>query len=298
MLSANLLTRTLGCLGAALALTGAVQAAEAPMSTAAITSRLSPQEQAQIQAITQGLEEQALAGAANPRAQAEVAQMSRRADDIANKQMAGERDKVLRFLGIDPEGRDSLYIFVSWSMPLSMLRAYAVEAMWTGGALVFRGVPPGRTIPQFFTQDVRQLVYDKGASAVISVDPRLYDTYQVKQVPTIVFTHDRSNPMCANAGERTITVGKKSAKFALCPPLDPSKYWKISGAVTVDYALEEFKAHGSAGADKLLRALARAYQDGKAPPRDQQPFVGEWKDAPTPSKLMRPGRAAGGSTPQ
>jgi len=211
--------------------------------------------------------------------------------------MASERAKILRFLGIDPEGKDALYIFVSWSMPLDMLRAYAVEAMWTGGALVFRGVPPGRTIPDFFLKDLRQLVYDKGASAIISLDPRLYDTYRISAVPTIVLTNDRSNPACMGAGERPVSVKGKKASYSLCPPMEEKSYWKMSGAVTLDYALESFKAAGSSGAESFLQALRKAYQDGKTPPREQRPFQGEWKDAPSPSKLMKSQDATPTSAP-
>jgi type-F conjugative transfer system pilin assembly protein TrbC len=296
MLSAHVLNRLVSGIFAALICGfGLAAAAQVPSFSG---SQLSATQEAQLEQMTRAIQQRAAQGAADPEAQQAVTQISRRVDDIANKEMATERAKILRFLGINPEGRDSLYIFVSWSMPLDMLRAYAVEAMWTGGALVFRGVPPGRTIPDFFLKDLKQLVYDKGASAIISLDPRLYDTYGVTAVPAVVLTSDRSNLTCIGAGEHKVTSKGKSASYSLCPPMDGKKYWKMSGAVTLDYALESFKAAGSPGVDTFLNALKKAYQDDKAPPREQQPFKGEWKDAPTPSKLMKAAPAASSSSAQ
>jgi type-F conjugative transfer system pilin assembly protein TrbC len=260
------------------------QELEAPPIAQMKGPKISPEELAQITAITELVKSNAAAAAADPKAQEEMAKVSRRIDDIANKQMAGDREKVLRFLKIDPNAGTSVYIFVSWSMPLDMLRAYALEAMWTGGYLVFRGVPPGRSLPEFFMKDVRQIIYDKGAASVINLDPRLYDTYSVNVVPTIVLTTERKNPFCANSGTKTVKTKEQNLTYQLCPKMDPSKYWKISGAVTIDYALQVFQSSGATEAGPLLEALSKAYQ-GTPATRAQKPFSGAWKDAPTPEKF-------------
>lgn len=245
---------------------------------------LSAEERAKFEELARVLQEEALRGAQDPRAQEEAVQMARRVDAIANPEMARERDKVLRFLGIDPESEHALYIFVSWSMPLEVLRAYAVEAMWTGATLVFRGVPPGRSIPDFFLQDLSQLVWDKGASAAISIDPRLYDAYRITMAPTIVLTRTRDNLVCVGAGERHVTP---TASFDLCPPVDDTLYLKLSGSVTLDYALETFRSQGWNEAEVYLAALRRGYPPGVPASKEQQPFTGEWKDAISPQDLMR-----------
>lgn len=282
MLLAALLT-ILVALGAA---TLPSNAAADVLSEESVTSRLTEEERAKFEAIARELQEAAARGAQDPRAQAEAAQIARRADAIANEKMAAEREKVLRFLGVDPESEHAVYVFVSWSMPLELLRAYAIEAMWTGSTLVFRGVPPNRTLGEFFLQDLRQLVWGKGASAAISIDPRLYDSYSVEVVPTIVLTRTRDNFTCVGAGERTVTEGEFTSSFPLCPPIDNNLYLKLSGAVTLDYALEAFHREGWPEAEVYLSALRRGYGVGQTAPKEQQPYTGDWVNVFTPQDLM------------
>src|SRR5690554_941107 len=54
---------------------------------------------------------------------------------IADEDMAAEWQAVREDLGL--ESKDQLYIFVSFSMPDSLLRAYALDAARAGGILVF-----------------------------------------------------------------------------------------------------------------------------------------------------------------
>lgn len=269
---------------AMLALAFSVHAHEVTVESMGAT--LSKEDREKFEAIARELQAEAIRGAQDPRAQQQAAQIARRADSIANPEMAREHEKVMRFLGIDPEREHSLFIFVSWSMPLDMLRAYAIEAMWAGATLVFRGVPPDRSIPDFLVHDLRQLVWDKGASAAISIDPRLYDSYSIKVAPTIVLTRTRENFTCIDAGERTIVEKNQPVSYPLCPPIDKTLYVKMSGAVTLDYALERFKREGFPEAETYLAALRQGYPAGSTAGRDQQAFRGEWKDAITPQMLM------------
>jgi type-F conjugative transfer system pilin assembly protein TrbC len=214
------------------------------------------------------------------------AQMQRRVDQIADEAMSADRERVLKFLGIDEKADASLYFFVSFEMPLEVLRAYAVEAMWTGGTLVVKGVPPGRDLGKFITEDLRSLVYGKGASSVISLDPRLFDGYQVTSVPAIVYTLERSNFDCRTSKPTVFEYQEQKLSYDQCPPVDPSKYWKISGAVTADFALREFIKAGASGAQANLDALAKGFATGTVAPKSQQPFTGNWKEAFTPEELM------------
>lgn len=216
----------------------------------------------------------------------------RRADDIADAALAKDRSEVLEFLGIDAQAGTSLYYFVSYNMPLPMLRAYAVEAMWAGGTLVLRGAPPGKTLAQFVTEDLRELVYDKGAAAAISIDPRLFDAYEVKLVPTIVFTTERGNFDCAGRNPVPFVHRGQPLSYDTCPPADPARYWKITGAVTTDYALREFIDDGAPGARAHLAALAKGLSTGERTPKLQQPFTGAWKSAVSPDEVMAAQRAA------
>lgn len=212
--------------------------------------------------------------------------MARRVDDIADRTLAEDREKVLKFLGINPNGDSALYYFVSFEMPIEVLRSYVVEAMWAGGTLVFRGVPPDRDFKDFLTKDLQSLVYGKGASASLSIDPRLFDAYQVTAVPTIVYTEDRRNLQCRGMNPKEFDYQKSTHTYDTCPPVPDDKYWKMSGAVTSDYALREFISHGAKRAQPFHDALAKGLAMGMAAPKGQQPFSGEWKPAVTPEELM------------
>lgn len=215
-----------------------------------------------------------------------VPEVARRVDDIADKELASERARVLEFLGIDPNASTNLYYFVSWSMPLELLRSYALEAMWSGGTLVVKGVPPGKDLAEFITGDLRNLVYGKGAAANISIDPRLFDAYAVTAVPTIVYTTVRDNMQCQGVNPVSFQYGEGTFSYDTCPPLDPKLYWKISGAVTSAYALQTFADDGAPGVQAHIKALARAWQ-GKLPDtKEQVGYTGAWEDALGPQQTQ------------
>lgn len=209
------------------------------------------------------------------------------ADQIADESIQKERDSTLEFLGINPNSSTGVYVFLSWSMPIEVMRTYAIEAMWSGGSIIFKGVPPNKELADFVVNDLRQLVYGKGAAANISIDPRLYDAYDVTMVPTIVFTTVRSNMQCN--GINTITLHNKDGKegkYDECPKIDPALYDKMSGAVTLGYALQEFKDGGRAEVSPHLKALSKGWFDGYTPTQSQVGFTGNWDDVLSPSSQM------------
>jgi type-F conjugative transfer system pilin assembly protein TrbC len=222
--------------------------------------------------------------APDPELANQVARGKKNADDIADQTISGERDKVLEFLGISPKRKSNLYYFVSWSMPLEMLRSYAVEAMWSGGTLIFKGVPPGKSLGQFLSEDLTKLHYGKGASANISIDPRMYEAYQVTTVPTIVLTTYRVELECTGIEPRKFKYRGQDLQYNTCPPLDPAKYSKVSGAVTANFALQQFLDDGMQDATPYLKALARGFALGDTPVKEQKPFTGSWEDFKSPSQ--------------
>lgn len=217
----------------------------------------------------------------------------RRVDTIANEAMEADRAAVMEFLGIDPAADAGLYIFVSWSMPLELLRSYAIEAMWSGGTLVFRGVPPGEEPVVFITEKLRQLVYGKGAAANISIDPRLFDAYKITSVPTIVFTTLRQDLQCTGVNPTPLQLTNgKTASYDKCPELADDAYWKVTGAVTTNYALQAFIDDGAATAKPYLESLARGWANGQKPDKTQRPFTGVWETVPSPSEQLAARQAA------
>lgn len=223
-----------------------------------------------------------------PETAQEMGQTKRFADSIADSALQAERDQVLEFLGLDPRAQSGLYIFVSWSMPLPLLRAYVLDAMWSGATLVFKGVPEGRTLSDFITKDLQSLVYGKSAAANISIDPRLFDAYQVKVVPTIVLTRVRANISCQGAEPVSFTFGEKSLSYDTCPALQDEDYLKVSGNVTTSFALERFKEKEPLGPAELhLKAIAKGFAQGVPPGKEQLGFEGKWESVLSPEEAER-----------
>ena len=228
----------------------------------------------------------------------ETARIRQNFDDIADAALSSERKKVLDFLGLDPEAPTGLYILVSWSMPLELLRSYAIEAMWSGATLVFRGVPPGRELAKFLTEDLRSLVYGKGASANISIDPRLFDAFSVKVAPTVVFSKVRNDFQCQGVHPVGFKYGEKTLSHDICPPLDPSNYHKIAGNVSLNYALQTILDDGDVSVRPYMRALARGFANGTVPGKTQVSFQGKWEDAMSPEQQKAALEAAGWTIPK
>lgn len=206
------------------------------------------------------------------------------ADSIADEALQAERDKALEFLGLDPGASTGLYVFVSWSMPLEMLRAYVLDAMWSGASVLFKGTPADRTLADFILKDLQQLVYGKSAAANISIDPRMFDIYKVDTVPTIVYSTMRSETLCDGGQQAGFEYEKQHLVYNTCPPLDDSKYWKITGAISTHFALEQFKEAKAPGVERHQRALAKGYAEGKAPGKEQLAFGGKWESVLSPQE--------------
>jgi len=237
--------------------------------------QLSAKDRARFAAILDEMQIAATRAANSPEIQSDVKHVSRDAETIANPGMQRSRDRLLRFLGINPKGSTQLDIFVSWSMPLNMLRAYEVDSMWTGAPLVFRGIPEGTTLRKFITKDLRELVWGKGAGADISIDPRLYDLYSVTTVPTIVLSKRVEQMSCAI--QVAFSAGKAGTlHYDRCSRMNPNEFIKIEGAVTTAYALREFERSGWPQARKYLAALRKGYTNGLPENPEQTPFKGKW----------------------
>lgn len=254
-----------------------------------VGSDLSPEERTRLETVASNITDKTLQRYHSEEAkqyEGQAMQMKRRVDDIADEALAADREKVLKFLGVDPKGKGTVYYFVSFAMPQEMLRSYVLEAMWSGGTIVLRGVPKGRTIKEFFSEDLRSLIYGKGASANISLDPRLFEAYEVKAVPAIVYTEDRNQLNCSGQGNTGLGGTSVPLSYDTCQRMDPSKYWKISGAVTSDFALRSFVEKGATGAQQFHNALRKGLAPGAVVPKGQEAFSGEWKEAISPDEIM------------
>ena len=119
-------------------------------------------------------------------------------------------------------------VFISFSMPEALIEDYIQEARIYGGVLVLRGL-----IHNSLKQTVAKLKEIEGSDGKksnisITIHPHLFKLYNITQVPTIVVSKD--NLACI-------------LKYDDCSTL--YEYDKISGSITIGYALEEFEKNGS-----------------------------------------------------
>lgn len=205
-------------------------------------------------------------------------QLQRRGAAIADEALAAEREQVLAALGID-DNESRVYLFASFDMPEKLLQSYLQEAIWSGAIVVFRGIPRGKTLREFITQDMYRLIGKKGASATIQIDPRLFDDFQVNAVPTIVYTEVPVRELCTDPVLATHLHEGRSYQYLECQPLPESAYIKLSGSVTLQWALELFVEEGFVGAQRHLDALVSAGLSGE---KEQVDFEGDWQDIPLP----------------
>lgn len=175
-----------------------------------------------------------------------------------------ERDQVMKLLHIDPSKVGYVYYFVSESMPDTMMYRYAMDSIWIGGILDFNGINPKHDIPWFVSHVMSKYMRHTDSSPTMSLDPRLFQAFGVTAVPTIVYSTVAPNRLCEKKIVKTyVTDDGRKVPYRVCAPMDPDKYWKISGAVSTQYALEQFKEAGAPGADKLLKQLAVGLSQGK-----------------------------------
>jgi conjugal transfer pilus assembly protein TrbC len=205
------------------------------------------------------------------------------ASGIANLEAATEREEVLNFLGIS-ELKNHLYVFVSYSMPEDMIKAYAREAMWSGASLVVKGLLEGEEISDFVQKKAKALLNGKGYTAAMHIDPRLFDAFEINSVPAIVLSKDDVSQYCVSSA---VKVNEKNAT-PLCVSRKSDTYVKVSGAITLDYALKLFMESESFSDEANSRLDALRSNIGK-PDKNEQVDKYNFKDdlSPHQKKLLK-----------
>lgn len=128
-------------------------------------------------------------------------------------------DKDFKAEALKPRPR--LQIFVSHSMPISLLKRYAKEATKYNGVLVFRGLPAGSF--HRLAKLVSDISGDNAEGIAMQIDDESFKAFAVKSVPTIV-------------------LSKQASIFS--EQVKGGSFDKIVGNVTIKYALELFAKEG------------------------------------------------------
>ncbi|BBB57779.1 type-F conjugative transfer system pilin assembly protein TrbC (plasmid) [Candidatus Megaera polyxenophila] len=135
-------------------------------------------------------------------------------------------DENLKAEALKPRPR--LQIFVSHSMPISLLKRYAREAIKYKGVLVLRGLPAGSF--HKLSKLVSDISGDDAEGIAMQIDDEAFKAFDVKSVPTIV-------------------LSKQASIFS--EQVKGGSFDKIVGNVTIKYALELFAKEGDLKANAL-----------------------------------------------
>ncbi len=174
--------------------------------------------------------------------------------------------------GTLPGAQGRMYIFVSRSMPQSMLRAYAVDAFYLGAKLVVKGIRKGDTLKEYITESLETYnAVDDQLMAELEINPNMFDMFDVKVVPAVVWTN-RIGLDDVGSGCQDVPEGAPVEKLSLmgpydeyiqvdkpaCAKLPESAYYKLSGALAMPYVLDRFQEAGlpKAAADSYRALLA------------------------------------------
>jgi conjugal transfer pilus assembly protein TrbC len=168
-------------------------------------------------------------GEANHQRYAEANGKAEGASDL-DKMMASVTGKT------DTGDAPQFIVFASLSMPPESLKPLIRDTSKAGGAVVFQGFP-GNSMKAF--QQGLARVLDQGQETKsIGIDPRLFRAFNVTSVPAfVVVTSDFD--LCDGFDCKTVS-----------PPHD-----RMSGNVTVRYALEAMATGGGPGARIAATAL-------------------------------------------
>ena len=188
----------------------------------------------------------------------------------ANEKEAIDREKILNFMGLS-ETRNHLYVFVSYSMPEDMIRAYAREALWSGATLIIKGFEKGETFKDFMRDKGLKLINNQGLTASLQIDPKLFESFAVEYVPTVVLSKEDYTSFCEPSGVKLYgnNVTEK------CKERPSDSYVKISGSVTLDYALEQFSQ--TDGFEVHAQERMDALRENIGKPKDNEEQVSEYK---------------------
>jgi len=189
--------------------------------------------------------------------------------------------------GTIPNSEGKLYFFVSRSMPASLLKAYALDALYTGAALVVKGIRKGETVKDYLMEVMEDYnSVDGQILAGMEINPNLFDMFEIDVVPAVVWTNrgglDDIGSGCVAPPDFAIpTTTVQGPDFSdmivekpTCLPVAESAYYKISGALKLEYVLERFGEAGApafamgAFADRLAQRHANVFQG------EQQPTLG------------------------
>ena len=236
------------CLVCAAAFAAAAQTADQDIDLAAIRERarreageadaLAAQARTRAEAVAQ----EARAAAASARTHGQSHAITARHPAAPDPDAAFDFDAMVASAGAMAEGQmgeaPRFVAFASTSMPPAALRRMIDDTARAGGVVVLRGLPQGSA--RVLTTALAKIARQGERMDGVGIDPRLFRAFGIEAVPYYVVTASDFD-LCDGFDCRTQV-----------PPHD-----RMSGNVTVAYALETFARGGGPGARIAAQHLAR-----------------------------------------
>lgn len=152
------------------------------------------------------------------------------AEDIAN---IAQHYESQGFKQIKPKGLPDLFVLVSFSMPKGAIEKLIAQSEKSGATLVFRGLK-GDSMAEM-GKAIEKIL--KGRNVQVVIHPPAFQQFSIKQVPAFVLANQEAGKVLDDG----------------CAM--PNTFVKVSGDVTLDYALEYIGRHNQEWA-----AVASSYQ--------------------------------------
>jgi type-F conjugative transfer system pilin assembly protein TrbC len=139
-----------------------------------------------------------------------------------------------------PKAQGHFYFFMSFSMPMPLIKKLITDAVALHGVVVFRGTPNKMSLKDFLLKKLFPLVRYSQQHVEIDLNPNLFQSFQVSVVPSLVFTM-QTKTVC-HAAQESVSRPLQSSP---CDQVDGSRYWKVTGAVTTQWAIAHFIEKGA-----------------------------------------------------
>lgn len=161
---------------------------------------------------------------------------------IPEQELASRFAKALKEMGVDVLS-DSLYVFITFEMPEKLIKETLRDAMASGATVVIKGMPAdANSLDEFLARYLKAFRSDKGYNPNLQIDPRLFDVYDITVAPTILWTKEATKDVCQEQEIKSTPYRGRHFNLRTCVKSDD--YIKISGAVTMSYALDMFLEEG------------------------------------------------------
>ncbi|MDA0910100.1 MAG: type-F conjugative transfer system pilin assembly protein TrbC [Proteobacteria bacterium] len=142
-----------------------------------------------------------------------------------------------------------IYYFISFSMPESLIKAYLLDAIWTGGSVIIKGIlPKYDNIYKFVGDKLKPLVYGNQMAA-IEINPNLFEMYNITKVPSIVVTQNNKLSGCNPLNDTGFSATET------CAQLPEKSYYKISGNIDTTQQLETIRDAGCPYVTSFIKRL-------------------------------------------